>query len=82
MRGERGEKCILFVPGEAEGKRPLGSHRSRWENVITDLTTTRWERTEWIYLAYNTEKCWDVMNALMKFRVSKDLGGGGWKFLE
>jgi len=30
------EKCIHFLAGEAEGKRPLGSHRSRLENVIID----------------------------------------------
>ena len=70
----------IFLAGEAEGRRPLGSYRSRWESVIIDLKATGWERIEWIYLAYNTEKWWAVMNAVMKFRVSEYLGV--WKFLE
>jgi hypothetical protein len=45
-----------------------------------NLKVIGWERIEWIYLDYNTEKWWDVMNAVMKFRVSEYLGV--WKFLE
>jgi hypothetical protein len=30
-------KVYIFLAGEADGKRPPGSHRSRWENVIIDL---------------------------------------------
>lgn len=55
MRGGGREMCTLLAE-ESEGKRPLGSHRSRWENVIICLTATGWERIEWIYVAYNTEK--------------------------
>jgi hypothetical protein len=72
------EKSIHFLAEEAEGNRPLGSQRSRWENVIIDLKATGWERSEWIYLAYDTEEWWAVMNAVMKFRVSKDWEWGNF----
>jgi len=32
----REEKRLHFLAGEAVGKRPLGSHRSRLENAIID----------------------------------------------
>jgi hypothetical protein len=41
---------ILF--GKPEGKRPLGRHRSRWENSIrTDHREIGWEDMDWIHLA-------------------------------
>jgi len=35
-----------------EGKRPLGSHRHRWEvNIKINLRGIKWEDVDWIYLA-------------------------------
>jgi hypothetical protein len=35
---ERDEKCILYLVGKSEGKRPLGRTRRRWEdNIKTDI---------------------------------------------
>jgi len=38
--------------GKAEGKRPLGRCRCRWEgNVRIDCNEIGWEGTDWIHLA-------------------------------
>jgi hypothetical protein len=37
--------------GNAEGKRPLGSHRRRWEdNIKMDLREKGWGSMDWIHL--------------------------------
>jgi len=42
---------LLFV-SIPEGKRPLERPRCRWEdNIIMDLSETKWEVVDWIHLA-------------------------------
>jgi hypothetical protein len=41
-----------FLVGKAEGKRPLGRPRRRWEaNIRMDLREIGWEAVDSIYLA-------------------------------
>jgi hypothetical protein len=40
--------------GKAEGKKPLGRTRRRWEdNIRMDLEDIGWEGLDWIHLAQN-----------------------------
>jgi hypothetical protein len=52
-------------------KRPLGTHKRRWENNIkVDLREVKWGGLDWIDLAQNRCKWREFLNALMKFQVS------------
>jgi len=60
-----------FLVGRAEGKRPLGRPRHRWEDTIkTDLQGMEWEGVDWIYLVQGRDKWWVFVNVVMNFRVS------------
>jgi hypothetical protein len=53
--------------GKPEGKRPLGRHRHRWEdNITNNLKIIGWE----INVAQLTEKWWAVVNMVMKLLVA------------
>jgi hypothetical protein len=48
--------CKILV-GEPEGKRPLGSPRSRWEdNIIINHRAIWWEVADWIHLAQDRDE--------------------------
>jgi hypothetical protein len=47
--------------GKAEGKRPLGRPRLRWENG--------WEDVDWIHLAQDGNRWRPVVNAVMNLRI-------------
>jgi hypothetical protein len=54
-----------------EGKRPLGRRRRRWENiVIVDLREIRWGGMDWIDLAQDRNQWPDLVNTVMKLRVT------------
>lgn len=46
---------------KTEGKRPLGSSRSKWDdNIKIDLKVIILEVVDWIHLAQDREKWWTV----------------------
>jgi len=65
MGDRRGAYRVL--EGKHEGKRQLGKPRPRWEdNIKIDLTEISCEGVDWIDLAVDTDKCWAVVNTVMK----------------
>jgi hypothetical protein len=68
-KGERRGVYRVLV-GTAEGKRPLGRPRRKWENDIKmDLQEVECERVDYIYLAQNRERWRALVNAVMNLRV-------------
>jgi hypothetical protein len=65
-----GEECVQGFDGKAEGKRPLGRPRRRWENRIRmDLREIGWGSVDWIQLAQDRDRWRAVVNAVMNLRV-------------
>jgi hypothetical protein len=57
--------------GEAEGKRPLGRPRSRWEgNIRMDVREIRWEVVDWVLLAQDRVHWWILVTTVMKLRIA------------
>jgi len=59
------EKCIQYLVGKCEGKKPLGRPRCRWNNIIMDLREIGCEGVEWMDLAQDR----DQWRALVNLRV-------------
>ena len=50
--------------GKPEGKRPLGRPRHRWkENIKMDLQEVGCEGMDWINVAQDRDKPWELVNA-------------------
>jgi len=65
-----GESCLQGFGWEAEGKRPLGRPRLRWENNIEmDLREKGIDGTNWIRLAQDRVRWWACVNTVMNLRV-------------
>jgi hypothetical protein len=65
-------KVYKVLVGKAEGKRPLGRPRLRWEDGIRmDLKETGlgWGGVDWIRLAQDRDRWRAVVSAVMNFRV-------------
>jgi len=56
--------------GKPEGKRPLGRTRHSWEdNIKMDLQEVGCGGMEWIELAWDTDRGWELVNAVMNLWV-------------
>jgi hypothetical protein len=38
-------------------------------NLTVDLNVIRWEGMEWTQLIQNSDKCWTVVNMVMKLQI-------------
>jgi len=45
------KKYVQDFGAKTEGERPLGSPRSRWEDIIMEFKETGWEWMDCIYVA-------------------------------
>jgi hypothetical protein len=65
-----GRNVYRVLVGKAEGKRPLGRPRRRWEHGIKmDVREIGWGGVEWIHLAQDRDRWRAVVNAVMNLRV-------------
>jgi len=72
--GERRGVYKVLV-GKAEGKRPLGRPRRRWEdNIKMDLQEVGCGVMEWIEVAQDRDRCRALMNAVMNLRIPSNAG--------
>jgi len=56
--------------GKPEGKRPLARPRRRWEdNIKMDLQEVGCVGMDWIELARDRGRWWEIVNAEMNLRV-------------
>jgi hypothetical protein len=67
---EEEKNVYRVLMGKAEGMRPLGRPRRRWEDGIRmDLRETGWGSVDWIQLAQDRDRWWAVVNTVMNLRV-------------
>jgi hypothetical protein len=70
--GEKRNVYRLLV-GKPEGKRPLGSPRSRWiENIKTDLLEIGLSVVDWFGLAQDRYRWRALVNSVMSRRVPEN----------
>jgi hypothetical protein len=56
--------------GKAEGKRPLGRPRHRWEgNIAMDLRKTGWKGADWMHLAQERDQWQALVNMVMNLQL-------------
>jgi hypothetical protein len=66
--GERGVHRVLL--GKPDGKRPLGTHRRRWEDIIRmDLQKVGGGRGDWMELAQDRDGWRALVSTVKNFRV-------------
>jgi hypothetical protein len=64
--------AFSVLVGKLEVKRPLGRPRHKWDgNINIDHQEIIWEGVDFISLAEEREKQWDVVNMVMSPHVSK-----------
>ena len=64
-------RCVHKVlVGNTEGKGPLGRPRRRWEdNIKMDLQEVGRGCGDWIELAEERDRWWELLSTVMNFRV-------------
>ena len=74
MLGGRGE-IDAGCGGETRRKRPLESHRHKWEdNIKIDLAKIGWERVDNINVPQGMNKWRTLVNTVMNIRVPQNAG--------
>jgi len=67
---DKDKTVYKILVGKPEGKRPLGRHRSRWENYIKmDFVEIEWIVVGWLHLAQDRDQWRAVVNTVMNLRV-------------
>jgi hypothetical protein len=65
-----GRGVYRILVGKPEGKRPLGTHRCRWEdNIKLDLREIGIDGTNWLRLTQDRVQWRDFVNTVMNLRV-------------
>jgi hypothetical protein len=65
-----GRGMYRVLMGKPEGKRPLGRPRHRWEdNIKMDLQEGGCRGMDWIKLAQDRDRQWELVNAVMNLWV-------------
>jgi hypothetical protein len=65
-----GRSVYRVLVGRAEGRKPLGRHRRRWEdNIKMDLREIGIDRANWIELAQGRVRWRAFVNMVMNFQV-------------
>jgi hypothetical protein len=67
-----GEKTGAYriLVGRPERRRPLGRPRHRWEdNIKMELQEEGWGGMNWIELAQDRDRWWDLVNVVLNLRV-------------
>jgi hypothetical protein len=57
-----------------EGKRPLGTHRCRWEGIKMDLREIGWGSMDWINMAQDRGQGWVLVNMVINLQVPWNVG--------
>ena len=69
-RMEEGRGVHKVLVGKPEGKSPLGRPRCRWEdNIKIDLEEVGRGCGDWMELAEDRDRWWDLVSTVMNFRV-------------
>jgi DNA-binding PadR family transcriptional regulator len=55
--------------GNSKGKRQLGRHRRRWEDIKMDLREIEWGGMDWIHLAQDRDQWRALVNTVTNLRV-------------
>jgi hypothetical protein len=66
--GEKRGICRVFVV-KPEGKRLIGRHRHRWEDIMMDLQEVGCGGVDWIKLAQDRDRWRALVTAVMNLRV-------------
>jgi hypothetical protein len=67
---EEGRGVYRVLMGKPEGKRPLGRHRSRWEdNIRMDLQDVECRCEDWNWVAQDRDRWRALVSAVRNLRV-------------
>ena len=67
---EEGRGVHKVLVGKSEGKRPLGTHKRRWEdNIKMDLEEVGRGCRDWMELAQDRDRWRALVSTVMNFRV-------------
>jgi hypothetical protein len=63
-------KVYKVLARKAEGRRPLGRRRHRWEDGIEiDLRLSGWEGVEWVHVPQDRDRWRALVNTVMNLRI-------------